>query len=118
VADSGAQLRAFLEDHPLHRLTGAEHAYPLRAYLEAIRSSPLVLEAALRPWDTVINVFPFVRSSAELRAYPYKWLRWRLGRLGEWVSCFPPVRVLVRAWLNRPRAGRVYSFIARKPGAL
>jgi SAM-dependent methyltransferase len=64
VADNEAQLRAFLDGHPLHRLTGAEYAYPLRVYLQAIWSAPLVLEAALRPWDTIINAFPFPSARA------------------------------------------------------
>jgi SAM-dependent methyltransferase len=114
VADNGAQLRAFLDGHPLHRLTGSEYAYPLRVYLEAIRSAPLVLESALGPWDTIINAFPFVTSTAQLDEFPSEWLRWRLGFLGGWASSLAPMRALVRAWLNRSRAGRTYSFVARK----
>jgi SAM-dependent methyltransferase len=115
VVDDGAQLRAFLENHPMHRLTGGEGAYPLAAYVDAISGSGLTLERVLGPWDSVINAFPTVQTAAELTRYPRTWLAARLGALGGWASLLPFVRTLVWKRLDKPVPGRLYAFLAVKP---
>lgn len=115
VADNEAQLRSFLADHPLHRLVGGEHAYPLEMYCRAIQQSQLVTERMWGPWDSVINAFPGVHSQADLPLYAAQLLASRLGRLGRELARVPGAQWLTWRYLNRPVPGRLYSFLARKP---
>lgn len=114
VVDGEEQLRAFLRDHPVHQLTGGEKAYRLDEYVEAIRASGLSLENTLGPWDTIINAFPTVRSTAELKRYPCTVLERRFGTVGALISQAPGVEALVWRRLKRPTPGRLYSFLATK----
>jgi SAM-dependent methyltransferase len=114
VVDDDAQLARFLQPHPLHRLTGGEHAYPLADYLAAIEGAGLQLRSSLGPWDTVINAFPGVRSADELANYPSILLHRQMGRLGAWAGAMPLVSRLIWRRLNRPVPGRLYSFLAVK----
>jgi SAM-dependent methyltransferase len=115
VVDNEQQLQAFLSSHPVHLLTGAENAYRLDEYLEAIRLAGLKLEKVLGPWDTVINAFPAVRTTEELERYPQIVLERRFGRIGTLASLAPGVNSLVWRGLKRPSPGRLYSFLATKP---
>jgi len=115
VVDNEQQLQAFLSSHPVHQLTGAENAYSLDEYLEAIRLAGLELEKALDPWDTVINAFPAVRTTEELERYPQTILKRRFGRIGALASLAPGVDSLVWRRIKRPSPGRLYSFLATKP---
>jgi SAM-dependent methyltransferase len=94
VVDDPGQLEAFLAAHPVHRLTGGEHAYPLHAYEAAIRAAGLRLERTIGPWDSVVNAFPMCRTTADLAALSW-WERRRRKR--------------------RRNAGRLYAFLARRP---
>jgi SAM-dependent methyltransferase len=114
VVDDEAQLRAFLDTHPVHRLAGGENAYSLPRYLSAIAASGLVLRALMGPWDSVINAFPAVRSAAELADYPAQRLEARFGALGRALSRIPGVRPLVWRRIRRPIPGRMYSFLCSK----
>ena len=115
VVDDERQLRAFLEDHPVHGLTGGENAFRLDEYISAIRSSGLVLEKVFGPWDTVINAFPTVRTSGDLEAYPRIVLERRFGWFGTLAALVPGATPLVWRRLKRPTPGRLYSFLATKP---
>jgi SAM-dependent methyltransferase len=115
VVDDELQLQQFLANHPVHQLAGGEHAYSLDAYQGAIRGAGLSLEKVLGPWDSVINAFPMVRSNNDLRRYPSKFLRKRLGRVGRVLAILPGVRALAWKKIKRPWPGRLYSFIALKP---
>lgn len=115
VVDDEAQLREFLESHPVHRLAGGEGAHPLDVYIHAISAAGLSLERVFGPWESIINAFPLVRTARELSRYPGTWLARRLGRLGGWASLLPLVRALVWKRLDRPAPGRMYTFLAIKP---
>lgn len=115
VVDDDRQLEAFLRAHPIHRMTGNEHAWPLSEYRSAIAGSGLELTQELGPWDSVVNAFPLVASSADLDRVPALVLARRLGRRASWIGSLAPVRRLLWAWLRRPRPGRLYSFVAWKP---
>jgi ubiquinone/menaquinone biosynthesis C-methylase UbiE len=115
VVDNDKQLRVFLDNHPVHQLVGGENAFRLEEYIDAIRSAGLELENVLGPWDTVINAFPAVKTTEELKGYPRTVLKRRLGRFGALLSNTPGIDTLVWRWLKRPVPGRPYTFLATKP---
>jgi SAM-dependent methyltransferase len=115
VADNVQQLKAFLASHPVHRLAGGEHAFPLHSYIAAIQAAGLRLEKIIGPWDSVINAFPAVRSNTELQRFARTKLEQKFGRLGVFLAAIPVAETVVWAWLKRPTPGRMYSFLASKP---
>ena len=115
VVDDDGQLQLFLANHPVHQLAGGENAFPLPRYVAAIGAAGLVDLRVLDPWDSVINAFPAVRSTEELRRLPAERLRRRLGALGRLAGAIPGVRQLVWRRIRWPDPGRMYSFIAHKP---
>ena len=115
VVDNESQKKEFLDSHPVHRLAGGENAFSLPQYLDAIAGSGLVLAAVLGPWDSVLNAFPVVRSTDELADYPARRLEAHLGAIGRGVSHLPGVSALVWWRIQRPRPGRLYSFLCSKP---
>ena len=115
VVDDEAQLQAFLAAHPVHRLAGGENAHPLSRYRSAIRKSGLRLRRVLGPWDSIINTFPTVRTTAELRQLPVDWLERRFGRIGRQAGQLALVRRLVVRRIDRREPGRLYTFVADKP---
>lgn len=114
VVDNSAQLEQFLREHPMHRLTGSENAFRLEDYLGAIRVAGLSLKKVFGPWTTVINAFPRVRSGSQLHDLAVTLLEERFGRMGRWATLVPGVRWMIRRRLERPDAGRMYSFLAVK----
>lgn len=114
VVDDPAQLEAFLAAHPVHRLAGGEHAYPLAAYLAAFRRAGLRGPKVLGPYDSVVNAFPEIPDDATLRRYPTVLLERRLGALGRLASRVPGVTSIVRRLMDRPTPGRLYSFVGWK----
>jgi SAM-dependent methyltransferase len=118
VVDDDEQLRRFLDSHPVHRLAGGEGAHALGVYRRAIEAAGLRIVRTLGPWDSLVNAFPAARTPAELQSYPDSVLKARLGkRLGSALACVPGARAY--AWRRIKRAhppGRMYSFVARKPG--
>jgi SAM-dependent methyltransferase len=115
VADDAGQLEVFLAAHPIHRLAGGEHAYPLPAYVEAFRRAGLEGPRVLGPYDSVVNAFPAIRDEASLRRHPAVVLEQRLGAVGRLAARVPGVTSLVRRVIDRPLPGRLYSFVGRKP---
>lgn len=115
VADDARQLDAFRRNHPIHQLAGGENAFRLDEYLQAMQAGGLVVEQILGPWDTVINAFPAAGSETECLTYPSMRLRQRFGLPGELLARLPFVQWALWKWLKRPVAGRLYSFVARKP---
>jgi hypothetical protein len=97
-------------------MAGGENAYALAAYLQAIRRAGLVVHRVLRPLDSVINAFPTVSTQRELDDLPAMKLAGRFGLLGRAASHLPGVTRLVRARLDKPIPGRMYSFLAHRPG--
>lgn len=114
VVDNARQLEKFRAGHPIHRLAGGENAFALGQYVSAILAAGLVLQRQLGPWDSVINAFPLAQTDDELDDLPGTLLRQRLGRLGRLLPFVPFSSLLARRWLNRPRPGRLYSFLASK----
>lgn len=114
VVDDAAQLAAFLEAHPVHRLAGGENAFPLSSYVAAFRAAGLGGLRVLGPLDTVVNAYPGYRDEAAVRGLPRRALVNRLGALGAVAAVVPGVNRVVRRMLDRREPGRLYSFVARK----
>ncbi|HEY6006467.1 MAG TPA: class I SAM-dependent methyltransferase [Anaeromyxobacter sp.] len=115
VAEDEAELAAFLAAHPVHRLAGGEHAYPLAAYVRAFRRAGLGGPRILGPYDSIVNAFPAFHDELALRRHPTSLLEGRFGRLGRLSAAVPGIPALVRWWLTSRVPGRLYSFVGRKP---
>jgi SAM-dependent methyltransferase len=115
VADD-EELARFLESHAVHRLAGGEHAFRLDQYVRAIRGSGLRLRNVWGLYDTIINAFPVVRSTEELRDHRRTMLGPTLAAMGPWAERLP-----VTAWLVRRRLapytypGAPHTFVAERP---
>jgi SAM-dependent methyltransferase len=117
VVDDEAQLREFLANHPIHRLAGGEHAYPLARYLGALEGAGLLLERVLGPWDSILNAFPSARTPGEVAVQPFHVLRRKYGSvLGPLAARIPYFLARTRRRLRDRGAGRMYSFVALQPG--
>jgi SAM-dependent methyltransferase len=114
VVSGPAELEAFLAAHPVHRLAGGEHAYPLRAYVAAFRRAALADLEVLGPLDSVINAWPGFEEDAALRALPRRALAERFGVAGRIAALVPGVQGLVKWKLGRGVPGRLYSFLGSK----
>jgi SAM-dependent methyltransferase len=114
VVDNQKQLDLFLSSHPVHKLVGGEHAYPLGTYVQAFRQGGLRLERTIGPWDAVMNAYPAVRSHEELLQAPRVLLRRRFGIIGVLASGLPGISYLVWRRLKRRAPGRLYSFFCIK----
>ena len=112
VVDDADSLATFLADHPLHRFTGLEGAFSLRAYLDAMRVAGLRVEKVFGPWDTVINHYP--KSNAEVRTIARQSAVHRFGSIGNFIARSQ----LYEKWYRRLRSkrdrrpGRLYTFVA------
>lgn len=115
VVSDDLQLQQFLAAHPVHVLAGGEHAWPLRRYVDAIRRSGLRLDTVFGPWDSIINAYPAVRSTAELRTLARDRLISRFGPAGAIAARLPGVEALVRRRATGRTPGRLYSFVATRP---
>jgi len=115
VVSDDRELADFRAAHPVHRLAGGENAFRLERYRAAIEGSGLRLDAIVGPWDSVVNAFPSVRSTADLQALPVDRLVQRFGMAGAAAARIPGVQALVRRRITRPTPGRLYSFVATKP---
>lgn len=115
VVDNNRQLKQFLASHPIHQLAGGENAYSLPRYLDSIHGAGLQIHQVLGPWDSVINAFPVVRTQEELEHFPQIMYRRKLGHLGDLISRLPGATTLAWMRIKRPRAGRMYTFLAIKP---
>jgi len=115
VVDDDDELRQFLNDHPVNRLAGGEHAYRLAAYLDAMTGAGLVVDSVLSPWGSVINAFPGTRTQAELEAIPEAKLVGRIGPIGHVAIHVPGARAAIWRRTYKPVPGRMYSFLAHRP---
>ncbi len=115
VVDNDAQLRQFLNDHPVNRLAGGENAFTLAAYLDAMRGSGLAVDRVFGPWESVINAFPGARTQEELEAIPEARLVGRIGPLGHLAIHLPGAKSWIQRRLDKPVPGRMYSFLAHRP---
>lgn len=116
VISSEDDLQAFLEDHPLHRHYGGEHAFLLNRYLSALKNAGFAPIEVLSPLQSPINLFPYTpdtlrdavvdRAAKKLFGRPI----WRILLGSDRV--FSMLLSLASHFDNRP--GRLYSFIAHK----
>ena len=115
-------LDVFLANHPLHKYYGGENAYMLEEYVSAISASGLRLQKIVGPFDSVINYFPMtydawrveVSQPLARRIGPFltQLLTTPKHGLGQWLLAKLAHRLSEK--IDTP--GRLYSFVAVKPG--
>ena len=105
VVSARADIPAFQAMHPLHRLYGGENAYLQREYESAIRSAGLVLEKALNPFESNINLYPSSKDEVKKR--------WS-AKAHIPTSLIPDYALKIRGAINKV-PGRLYTFVSRKP---
>lgn len=117
VISAPEDLPRFLEQHPLHRLYGGEHAFLLKQYVVAIEQAGFAKLNVVSPWCSPINYSPYSLDSLKdelarraSRGIPAvdRMVRALLGWTGIWVL----VRSVLE-WVDR-RPGRLFSFVATK----
>ncbi len=115
VISSPADLPRFLELHPLHRLYGGEHAFPLKDYVAALERAGFAKPDVISPWRSPLNFAPYTLETLkdELAQRVARRLP-GLGRVTRVLLDVPGVWSLLRAILERVdhRPGRLYSFVA------
>ena len=107
VISRDEDLQLFLDAHPLHKLYGGEHAYRLPEYLKAIGAGGLAVEQVLNPYESDINSYP--QSLADIRR---RWAR----KLKLPTASLVPKALLGWVGSRSHTPGRLYTFVARKPG--
>ena len=115
IVNDEEQLKAFLEDHILHKLHGGENAYPLKDYISALKQSDFRVLKCLAPFDSVINHFP--TSNTQFKEQLYQVLEKKLGKVvASVLTQFYPVESLYRYYLSHSchYPGRLYSFLCIK----
>ena len=116
VISRESDLQAFLDDHPLHRLYGGEHAFLLDRYLGALGNAGFAPVEVLSPLRSPINLFPYtldtLREAVVERASQKLFGRsfWRMALGSDRI--FAALLALASRFDHRP--GRLYSFIAHK----
>ncbi len=117
VISSPVDLPRFLEQHPLHRLYGGEHAFQLKEYVAALHKAGFANLDVISPWQSPLNYAPYTLAS----------LKDELARrVGARLSV---LEIVSRALLDMPgmwplfrgilesvdhRPGRLYSFMAQR----
>lgn len=116
VAETPAELAAFLASHPLHHLYGGEHAYPLGDYVRAFTKAGFLNVRKFGHYSHPVTSAPAITTDA-LRAQ----LSSALGRklpaaIARWSAHRDTTLAIYRSWLTwRCRTpGRLYSFLAVK----
>lgn len=116
VISDKADLPAFFEIHPLHKLYGGENALLLGDYVAAIRAAGFADLRVISPWISAVNYAPYTRASLQ-RAVAERFgpLKQMIRGLLKVPGVWPLVRSLMTATDRRP--GRLYSFLAVRPPA-
>jgi SAM-dependent methyltransferase len=115
VIDDENSLKAFLAQHQVHQLAGGENAYTVETYVKAIESGGFPHVQIIKPYESVICVYPPPRTMQEFHDIPRKNLVRRFGAFGSFLAAVPGVPALVRMKLNGNRIpGRLYAFFAEK----
>jgi SAM-dependent methyltransferase len=110
-------LPRFLDQHPLHKLYGGEHAYLLAQYVAAIRQSGFASLKVVSPLQSPLNFAPYNLTTLKFE------VACRVGRgipgIGRMVNSllelpgvWPLTTIILERLDNRP--GRLYSFVTEK----
>ncbi|MFB6420256.1 MULTISPECIES: class I SAM-dependent methyltransferase [Bradyrhizobium] len=116
VISKESDLQQFLDQHPLHRLYGGEHAYLLNRYTGALKSAGFAAVETLAPLQSPINLFPYTMET--LRSAVVERLTLKIPAGPLWRAAFASQRVFVsllslaKSFDRRP--GRLYSFVCHK----
>ncbi|MBR0815013.1 class I SAM-dependent methyltransferase [Bradyrhizobium diazoefficiens] len=116
VISKESDLLQFLDQHPLHRLYGGEHAYLLNRYTGALKSAGFAAVETLAPLQSPINLFPYTMET--LRSAVVERLTRKIPVGPLWRAAFASQRVFVsllslaKGFDRRP--GRLYSFVCHK----
>ena len=118
VISRSSDLARFQALHPLHRLYGGENAYLLGQYVAAIGDAGFSLQKVIAPLESPINYAPLTRETlaegiAE-RLPDLPGARQVARRLLRSRAVMAMTLNLLRRVDNRP--GRLYSFVADRPG--
>jgi ubiquinone/menaquinone biosynthesis C-methylase UbiE len=114
VISDKADLPAFYNIHPLHKLYGGENAFLLSDYKEAILEAGFTNLQTISPWQSIMNFAPHTPATLQHA------VAGKLGGIAPLVRCLfnlPgvwPVMCALLAVTDR-RPGRLYSFVASKP---
>ncbi|KRQ98349.1 class I SAM-dependent methyltransferase [Bradyrhizobium valentinum] len=116
VISKEADLARFLDQHPLHRLYGGEHAFLLQRYIDALKGAGFSTVDVLSPLKSPINLFPYTTET--LRVALVEKLSRRIPAGPFWRFMFSS-RHIFQSLLSvaEPfdnRAGRLYSFVCHK----
>lgn len=107
VVDEPEELSIFLEEHPLHRFYGGEHAFSLSQYISLFESTGLCFREILAPFDSTINYFPLNETQA----------RGQLAALWRWPHTPTDIQLVDNSRLCLCFPGRLFTFIAWAPPA-
>ncbi len=115
VISKPGDLNVFLQNHPVHRFTGAENAHLLRDYRAALSRAGFRQVEVLGPWESVVNYYPMTRSQHVDRCCEAisKYFGLNIGR--RLSSLGLVLRAYGRYATMKDRTpGRLYSFLARR----
>lgn len=122
VISKHEDLQAFLDVHPLHHLYGGENAFLLSEYTSAITDAGLDLKQVLAPFDSPINYFPMTEPQwVAICTQPLSAAIGKKATAGIFSrkhAFGPPLISLLSKLVNwrNHSPGRLYSFVAEKPG--
>lgn len=116
VISKEADLKAFLDQHPLHHRYGGEHAFVLDRYVGALRAAGFAAIDVLAPLRSPINLFPYTIES--LREAVVARLARKIPVAPVWRAALASRKVFVSllsvAERFDHRPGRLYSFVCHK----
>ncbi len=117
VISTPGDLPRFLDQHPLHRLYGGEHAFLLTQYIAALEGASFVKLNVISPWHSPMNFAPYSLDSLKTELARRAGLRIPgLDRVMRIFLGLPGMWLLSRwalQWVDH-RPGRLYSFVAEK----
>lgn len=120
VISKPQDLEAFLEAHALQHLYGGENAFLLREYCGAITGSGLALRRILGPFDSPITYTRLPAHARQEMNMQRLAKRGVHGTLAAWLASRGSIWDVAER-INgqfRPAPGRLYSFLAVKPGGV
>ncbi|MBK7130554.1 MAG: methyltransferase domain-containing protein [Crocinitomicaceae bacterium] len=104
VLSDEKDLDTFLQNHPLQKFYGGEHAYTNEQYLHAIRLAGLDRIKILKHFETPINYMPLDENI----------FRKKLGILGTF-KFIQKIALNYLAKKEKNKPGRLYTYLAYKP---